>query len=383
MDFSVVIPTYNRSEILVQTLEALIHQAAEGDQRPFSFEVIVVDDGSTDDTERRVKDLMCRWSEVSGCETNEVAGDRRPHLQMGPCDCPCTPLKNLEEGRLTDDVGSPGPISRRDLRLPAISIPSHHPSGQRSAVSLVYMRQSNRKQGAARNLGARQARGDFLVFLGDDTIPAPGFLSHHARARQVRAEWVPDSRLVIIGRTRWAPRLVVSRFMEYIGEQGWQFGFSLIADPEKVPFNFFYTSNLSIARQFFLASSGFDEDFQEYGWEDIELSLRLSERGMRLVYEPDAVAWHDHPTSLRSFIGRQQKVGYSAWRFYQKHPEMAEFLSVLKVHPYPWQRRIRMGLLTALCAFSETSGWPDVSRYYPDLMSYYYNLGVLRARQGQ
>jgi GT2 family glycosyltransferase len=243
------------------------------------------------------------------------------------------------------------------------------------------LRQENRKQGAARNAGAKQAQGDFLVFLGDDTIPAPDFLSCHAAARRKRGESAPDSSLVVIGRTRWAEHLATTRFMEYIGEQGWQFGFALIKDPEKVPFNFFYTSNLSISRRFFLESGGFDEDFQEYGWEDIELSLRLMREGMRLVYEPGAVAWHDHPTSFRSFIRRQKKVGYSAWKFYGKHPEMAEFLSVLKARRYPWQKKARMALLTALCSLSETRRWPDLSRYYPDLMSYYYNLGILKARE--
>jgi glycosyltransferase involved in cell wall biosynthesis len=43
---SVIIPTYNRQEFLRQTLASLSHQEWPGDP----FEVIVVDDGSTDDT---------------------------------------------------------------------------------------------------------------------------------------------------------------------------------------------------------------------------------------------------------------------------------------------------------------------------------------------
>ena len=163
-------------------------------------------------------------------------------------------------------------------------------------------------------------------------------------------------------------------------EKGWQFGFSLIKDPARLDFNFFYTSNLSIGRSFFLESGGFDEGFQEYGWEDIELSLRLEREGMRLVYHPAAVAFHDHPTSLASFIDRQRRVGYSAWRFYKTHPEMAGFLNALRARPYTWPRRARMLALTALCRMTEKRNWPDLSRFYPDLMSYYYNLGILQAR---
>ncbi|WFE28715.1 glycosyltransferase [Solwaraspora sp. WMMD791] len=43
---TVIIPTYNRSELLSHTLESLTRQQLPADQ----FEVIVVDDGSTDDT---------------------------------------------------------------------------------------------------------------------------------------------------------------------------------------------------------------------------------------------------------------------------------------------------------------------------------------------
>lgn len=300
MEFSVVIPTYNRAPILARTLRAL-----PADNADFTdYEVIVVDDGSTDGT----ADVVHQMQE---------------------------------------------------------SFP----------VALHYLRQPNRKQGAARNLGARQAAGDYLIFLGDDTIPASDFLREHARSHLDR-----DCRHVVIGYTRWAEDFPVTRFMEYIGEQGWQFGFSLIENPEDLPFNFFYTSNVSLARAFFWEGGGFDEGFQEYGWEDIELSLRLKKQGMRLTYNPRAVAYHHHPTSLCSFIQRQRKVGCSAWNFYQRHPEMAGFLGVLRARPYSTVEKFKMALLTWACCLTEKAERPDLSRYYPDLMTYYYNLGVLKRK---
>ena len=45
---SVIIPTYNRAALLVQAIESVLHQAYR------DYEIIVVDDGSTDDTEARV-----------------------------------------------------------------------------------------------------------------------------------------------------------------------------------------------------------------------------------------------------------------------------------------------------------------------------------------
>ncbi|MEV6689905.1 glycosyltransferase [Micromonospora sp. NPDC051196] len=54
MKLSVVIPTYNRSDILRLTLESLVHQDLDHDD----YEVLVVDDGSSDDTSDVVKKYM-------------------------------------------------------------------------------------------------------------------------------------------------------------------------------------------------------------------------------------------------------------------------------------------------------------------------------------
>ena len=314
MRATVVIPTYNRAGVLVRTLEALGRQRLSGSTEAepgggTDYEVIVVDDGSTDDTAERVRRIS---------------------------------------------AGYPAP--------------------------LVYLHQDNRKQGAARNLGVGRARGDWLVFLGDDTVPAPDFLEEHLRARGESAGAAAE-RVVVIGYTPWAREYPRTRFMEYVGEEGWQFGFSLIEDPGDVPFNFFYTSNLSVSRAFFRESGGFDEDFGEYGWEDIELGWRLRRMGMRLVYHPRAVAYHHHPTSVRAFVRRQRRVGASAWNFYGKHPEMADFLNVGRLPRYRLRDRLRMELLTWICAWTERRRWPDLSSVYPDLMSYHYNRGLLQGRR--
>ena len=54
MRLSVVVPTYNRSEVLRVCLASLARQTLSSDQ----FEVLVVDDGSTDDTESVVRSFQ-------------------------------------------------------------------------------------------------------------------------------------------------------------------------------------------------------------------------------------------------------------------------------------------------------------------------------------
>lgn len=309
MEISVIIPTFNRADTLQCTLSALGNQTLESG----SFEVLVVDDGSEDDTAEVVR-------------------------------------------RIQKDYQSP----------------------------LFYFYQRNRKQGAARNLGAANARGDILVFLGDDIVPTPSFLEEHREAQQSYGRRSGDaSKVVVIGYTTWPPEIPRTPFLEYVGEQGWQFGFSLIEDANNVEFNYFYSSNISIGRKFFLESGGFDEDFQEYGWEDIELSLRLTKRGMQLMYWPDAIAHHYHETSIESFSERQRKVGHSAWRFYSQHPEMAEFLGIDRIRSYSRADRLKFWLLAWLCRRFEHSRHFTLSRYYPDLMTYYYIRGLAEARAAQ
>ena len=54
IDLSVVIPTHNRKEILRRSLEALFDQTLPHE----SYEIVIVDDGSTDETEARVREMM-------------------------------------------------------------------------------------------------------------------------------------------------------------------------------------------------------------------------------------------------------------------------------------------------------------------------------------
>ena len=51
---SVIIPSYNRADFLMEALESVFHQTWK------NFEVIVIDDGSTDDTATRIEPWLSR-----------------------------------------------------------------------------------------------------------------------------------------------------------------------------------------------------------------------------------------------------------------------------------------------------------------------------------
>ncbi len=110
-----------------------------------------------------------------------------------------------------------------------------------------------------------------------------------------------------------------------------------------MPFNFFYTSNVSLARSLLLEAGLFDTNFPHAAWEDIEVAYRLIATGMRIVYRPEAVTRHHHDITFDCFRGRQQKAAEAAAIVYRKHPELAAVLGVPRARQLssvaaPWER---------------------------------------------
>src|SRR5665213_1726262 len=60
--------------------------------------------------------------------------------------------------------------------------------------------------------------------------------------------------------------------------------------------NWFWTTNVSVRRTPLDAAGGrFDESFSEYGWEDIDLGLRVRAIGTKAVFNRRAVVFHYKP----------------------------------------------------------------------------------------
>ena len=189
---------------------------------------------------------------------------------------------------------------------------------------ITFRSQTNAGPGRARNHGVSLAKGKFVIFIGDDTVPEPRFLAEHARTH---AGTNDDPLVACLGYTGWPHSERVTSFMDYINDYGLQFGYKLIQDGATVPFNFFYTSNISIDRQL-LAGNPFDTTFPSAAWEDIELAYRLEARGLKIRYNAAAVTRHYHQMNVDSFARRQYTVGKSGAIFYSKHPELGHFLGV-------------------------------------------------------
>ncbi len=255
MFFSVVIPTYNRLPILEKCLRALEQQTFD-ENLISGYEIVVVDDGSTDGT--------LAWLDEHCQEF--------PHVRTW----------------------------EQDHQGPA----------------------------AARNLGVDQARGDTIIFIDSDLVVTEVFLQAHAEGLERGKKQYNSDRVFTYG--------AVVNTCNFDAPQ---------SEPYKLTdysAAFFATGNVAIAKRWLLEAGLFDTGFQLYGWEDLELGVRLKNLGLKLVKCPRAVGYHWHPPfslqQIPKLIDQEIQRGRMGVLFYQKHPtwEVRLMIQMTRFHWLLW-----------------------------------------------
>ncbi len=231
--FSIVIPTYDRLPILKKCLKALETQRIPAGSVISGYEIVLVDDGSTDGT----------------LEWLQSAADF-PHVKS-------------------------------------------------------YL-QNHQGPAAARNLGVKKALGDTIIFIDSDLVVTENFLIAHAKALTEAS----CDRVFTYGRV-----INTCNFDLPTSEPYKLTDFSAA---------YFATGNVAISRHWLDEAGLFDTRFQLYGWEDLELGVRLKQLGLKLIKCPDAVGYHFHPpfalAQIPNLIDKEIQRGRMGVLFYQKHP---------------------------------------------------------------
>ena len=175
-----------------------------------------------------------------------------------------------------------------------------------------------RGRGAARNSGIRKARGEFIVFLDDDMTVKPDFLAQHLRLLR-------EERMVVsLGQIRISLPPGVSPLVRYQAGVRQRLDKIQSAQGRNVDFCYGNSGNFAVAREHLLAVGLFDETFRSYGFEDIELSYRLTRQGVRLSHNPEARAEHRFElASTEQYAHRRFLNARAAVRFAAKYPEAA------------------------------------------------------------
>jgi glycosyltransferase involved in cell wall biosynthesis len=182
-----------------------------------------------------------------------------------------------------------------------------------SAFPIRYFRQKNKGPAAARNVGIREAQSPLILFTDDDILPGRELVAEHLKSH---ANYPADS-AAVLGFVTWARDVHPTPFMEWYGSEV-LFSFNQLFGPAEIEGKFFYTCNISLKTDFLRTKGTFDEEFPIAAYEDIELGLRLSASGMRLFYNPQAIAYHDQFISFADACKKHQKSVFAADIFSNK-----------------------------------------------------------------
>ena len=156
---------------------------------------------------------------------------------------------------------------------------------------IIYLKQENRGPGAARNLGIRQARGEYIAFLDSDDCWLPDYL-----ASQIKLfEEAPLLDVVYSDAQHYGePSLAGKTYMQTCPSNGLVTLEALIREDCQV------ITSCTVARRHVVVDVGlFDERLDFRGCEDYDLWLRILYNGGRIAYQKKVLArYRSRPGSL-------------------------------------------------------------------------------------
>ncbi|HET9048334.1 MAG TPA: glycosyltransferase [Chiayiivirga sp.] len=181
------------------------------------------------------------------------------------------------------------------------------------------------------NAGAASARGQFVVFLNNDTAVQDGWLDalidtfdQHRDVGLVGSKLVyPDGRLQEAGGIVFADG------------SGWNYG--RFDDPSKPEYNFVrevdYCSGAAIALRtdLFRQFGGFDAHYAPAYYEDTDLAMKVRQAGLRVLYQPASVVVHFEGISS----GTDTASGTKRYQVINKEKFQARWKDALALHPSP------------------------------------------------
>lgn len=175
------------------------------------------------------------------------------------------------------DMGSDPPVNLGDVPFPA---------------RVVRLDGDGLPLAAARNLAARRATGELLLFLDVDCIPMRGLIGSMVKVLEAHAALVcaqvrylgPDD-----ARGSWQEADLLGRSA---GHPVRRFPASGIRRVEEA--GLFWSLTFGILRESFFDLGGFDERFTGYGAEDTDFGFRAREAQLPLLFMGGPGAFHQH-----------------------------------------------------------------------------------------
>jgi hypothetical protein len=189
----------------------------------------------------------------------------------------------------------------------------------RCAFTVVH--QANAGLARARNAGLARSTGERIAFIDDDVLPTPVFVAEHLRSD------ARDGDVIVRG------AVINTASFDHLPPPVWSLA--------NYSANYFWTTNVSVRRvRLDRAGGRFDESFTEYGWEDIELGMRLRELGTKAVFNKLALAFHFKPppqaVNVEGLLRQVAAQARTAVQLESKHPHWRVALAIGATPPQLW-----------------------------------------------
>ncbi len=160
------------------------------------------------------------------------------------------------------------------------------------------------------NAGAQEARGEYLLFLNNDTHVLDDWMDELVVTIEV------NRRTAMVGSQLIYPNGVLQEGGGIILRDGSAFNYGVGGDPHAPEYSYRRSvdycsaASLMVVRAYFEELGGFDEEFSPAYAEDVDLAFRARSRGYDVLYQPYSKVIHFQGATC----GRESSEGFKSWQ---------------------------------------------------------------------
>lgn len=187
-------------------------------------------------------------------------------------------------------------------------------------LSLSYYFIDNSGPGQARNFGAKQAKGEYLIVLDSDCIIPENYIASvkkELKENPVDAFGGPDRALDSFTPIQKSINYAMTSFFTTGGIRG-----------GKKKMDKFYprSFNMGIRKEVYDSLGGFSK--MRFG-EDIDFSIRIYKGGYKVALFPSAYVYHKRRTDFRKFFKQVYNSGIARINLFKKYPDSLKLVHLL------------------------------------------------------